>query len=372
MKTKILFIASEFASGMIPFAAKIITLLNKNTDFDVYAIVVNSGRKSYKEALQGMDACHLVQIEYPKSKWLKLCYKIYPYSIIRAIRRIEKKQCPNVVHLLTGDFTLAPYLFFRRNTDRWYYTVHDLHPHETKSNSFFNTLLHKYIIWGYKILRDNVANLTTSSQSQYLELKNLYPNKHVSFTHFPSLLTPQIQTGDRTVKELMGEKKDYILFFGTVDEYKGVDLLINAYLHSERLRNYKLVIAGKGLDYVSLINGNENIIRINRFIDDAEVKDLFTKSLFVVYPYRSATMSGVLSIAYYFKRRVLLSNIPFFMDNATAASTFFECGNISDLKAKMELMVSDKYDAPTLNDCYEKIYSEEVMVNDYYKLYSSK
>lgn len=47
MKTKVLFIASEFAPGMIPFASTIIKALCKDGRFDVYAIVVNSGRKTY-------------------------------------------------------------------------------------------------------------------------------------------------------------------------------------------------------------------------------------------------------------------------------------------------------------------------------------
>ena len=41
--------------------------------------------------------------------------------------------------------------------------------------------------------------------------------------------------------------EDYILFFGRIDKYKGVDILIRAYLKSTLPnRNIKLVIAGKG------------------------------------------------------------------------------------------------------------------------------
>ena len=91
--------------------------------------------------------------------------------------------------------------------------------------------------------------------------------------------------------------KEYILFFGTVDKYKGVDLLVDAYCNLT-CKSLKLVIAGRGFD---IETHNENIIRINRFIEDEEVAYLFKKAKFIVYPYRSATMSGVLSLAYYFK-----------------------------------------------------------------------
>ncbi len=366
MKVKILFIASEFSSGMIPFAAKIITSLYKNEFFDIYAIIVNSGNKSYKKLVNEINKKHVIQIEYPKSKLLKLVYKFYPYHIIKEIKNVDRKIKPDIIHLLTGDFTLAPYILTHKVDRRWYYTVHDLHPHETNSPNISHFLLHKYIVWGYKTLRDKIQNLTTSSISQFDELKNIYPRKNIGFTHFPSLLTKEMQNGNIKVPELKGIY-DYILFFGTVDTYKGVDLLIRAYNESEKLQKMNLVIAGKGNDYSEVINGNKNIIRINRFIDDAEIKDLFEKSAFVVYPYKSATMSGVLSIAYYFKKRVLLSSIPFFCDNASSDSCFFDTGSIDDLQRKAEELSASNL--TTDNNSYEEIYSENSLIEDYYKLY---
>lgn len=370
-KIKVLFIASEYASGMIPFASKIISTLYCDKRFDVYAIVVNSGKKSYSEILKNIDNHHLLQIEYPQSKLIKLIYKLYPFSIITNIGNFVKEQQPDIIHLLTGDFTLAPYILTHRVNNKWYYTVHDLHPHEVKTTSLFNAILHKYIVWGYKVLRDIINNLTTSSVEQFNELKCMYPNKHVSFTHFPSLLTEQIQNGRKFVDELVDDNK-YILFFGTVDEYKGVDLLINAYKKSALCKRNKLVIAGRGLSYDDLISGDGNIIRINRFIDDSEVKDLFSKSVFVVYPYRSATMSGVLSLAYFFNKKVLLSSIPFFKDNATSNSIFFEVGNVYDLQKKMESLMTADVEICNDMDCYKRTYSDETLIFDYYNLYVQK
>lgn len=371
MKTKILFIASEFAPGMIPFASTIITLLSKDERFDVYALVVNSGKKTYSRTLEEMDKNKIIQIEYPKSKLIKMLYKFYPLSIIDNIKKLDNDLKPDIIHLLTGDFTLAPYLTFRRPKDNWYYTVHDLYPHEASSKNIMDYMLRKYKIWGYKKLRDRISNLTTSSRSQYIELKRIYTKKKVEFTHFPSLITSQIRKGGKIVNELISEK-NYILFFGNVNKYKGVDLLIKAYNQSDTLQSFKLVIAGKGLGLIDEVSkNNTNIIRINRFIDDAEVKYLFENSLFVVYPYRSVTMSGVLSIAYYFKKRVLASSIPFFLDNRTQTTFFFECNNINDLQFKMEFLACDKNMIFNADMSYNEIYSEEI-INDYIKLYMLK
>lgn len=366
MRTRILLVASEFAPGMIPFASKIITLLNGDEKFEVFAIVVNSNKFSYLDKVKGLDENHLLQVEYPKSKFLKLVYKFYPYSIINELDKFNKKYNPDIIHFLTGDFSLASYVMSFRNKSKLFYTVHDLHPHEVSSNRFIKSLFYKYVvIGGYRKLHNMIPNLTTSSRSQYKELMDIYPNKRIVFTHFPSLLTPQIQDGNKSVVELVKEK-DYILFFGQVNEYKGVDLLIKAYTNSKLLQRLKLVIAGRGNGYSDIIN-NKNIIRINRFIDDSEVKDLFSKAAFIVYPYRSATMSGVLSIAYFFKKKVLVSSIPFFMDNATSASVFFENGNIEDLQKCMEQIVNDNL--KITENCYDEIYSDDEILKDYHNLY---
>lgn len=179
--------------------------------------------------------------------------------------------------------------------------------------TFPGRLLHKYVIWCTRTYLKIIPNLTTSSQHQYETLKKSYPNKHVIFNHFPSLVTQAIKNGRSQIEELKNTS-DYILFFGTVDHYKGVDLLIEAYDQKVFHDRHKLVIAGKGRHYVT---DNKNIIRLNRFIKDAEVRDLFTKAAIVVYPYRSATMSGVLSLAFYFRKKVVMSDVPFSKNTPT-------------------------------------------------------
>lgn len=67
-------------------------------------------------------------------------------------------------------------------------------------------------------------------------------------------------------------KRIYFVF-GTVDKYKGVDLLVDAYCNLT-CKSLKLVIAGRGFD---IETHNENIIRINRFIEDEEVAYLLKR-----------------------------------------------------------------------------------------------
>lgn len=364
MKT-ILFVASEFAPGMIPYASKIIDTISRSDSLNVYALVVNSSQNTYKNKFEHLPQDHLIQIDYPKNKLLKLIYKFYPYSILKTLKSIKKTLKPDVVHLLTGDFTFALYVLTHKETISWFYTVHDLHSHEIGKMRLFPYFLHLYIVWGYKKLRDRIDNLTTSSLEQYGELRKIYPHKHIEYTHFPSLVTNQIATGADPVPELSVYGNGYILFWGSAYEYKGVDLLIQAYKKITK-KTVKLVIAGKGMEYDDLIDNDSEIIRINRFIQDGEIKCLFENAKFVVYPYKSATMSGVLSIAFFFRKKVLLSDIPFFMENRTNDTVYFKSGDINDLKDKMDYLLNQDI---SYDNSYEELYSDNVLTCDYGKLY---
>lgn len=362
-KIRVLFIATDPSAGMIPFVSTILNVLNADTRFIVKALCVNAKGKSFKESIN----CDLdiVYFEYPKTAIKKLFYKIYPYAIINKINKILKEESFDIVHFLVGEFAFAYFIKQFKDKNIICNTIHDLHSHEREKLSFKEYLIDLIIKHGDKIFISNTPNLTTSSKTQYEELKKLFPEKNIKFTHFPSLVTDEIKKGKEQVPELK-DVSDYILFFGRVDKYKGVDLLIQAYKQSSKLKNTKLVIAGKGIEYEK----NNNIIRINRFISDNEVAWLFKKSKFVVYPYISATMSGVLSLAYFFNKRVLLSDVPFFLENKTECCTFFKNKDIIDLQNKLELLyfIDDQNDN---KQCYDSIYSNKVLADDYYNFYKS-
>ena len=80
---------------------------------------------------------------------------------------------------------------------------------------------------------------------------------------------------------------------------------------------------------------------INRYIKDSEVAYLYQHAQCVVYPYISATQSGVLSLAFYFQTPVLASNVPFFKSIIEPFGTglLFENGEVEDLKKQLLSLV---------------------------------
>ena len=109
----------------------------------------------------------------------------------------------------------------------------------------------------------------------------------------------------------------YILFFGLVRKYKGLDLLLEGFAKfSSDQPNFKLLIAGESYDdwstYQKIIDDHqlgEKIIRINSFIADKDVKYYFGASEFLALTYHSATQSGVTQIAYSLNLPMLVTDV---------------------------------------------------------------
>jgi len=113
------------------------------------------------------------------------------------------------------------------------------------------------------------------------------------------------------------EETKYILFFGFIREYKGLDLLIKAFA-DERFRKLpvKLLIAGEfyidGNPYLELINQlglKDEIVLRTEFIENSEIVNYFCASDIVAQPYKDATQSGVTQIAYHFEKPMLTTNV---------------------------------------------------------------
>lgn len=112
---------------------------------------------------------------------------------------------------------------------------------------------------------------------------------------------------------------EYSLFFGLVRDYKGLDLLLDAWKilkDGGKTENRKLIVAGEFYSgreaYIEQIrrNGLEgDVIVHDRFIADDDVKYYFSAADVLIQPYRSATQSGVTQIAYHFDLPMIVTDV---------------------------------------------------------------
>lgn len=96
-----------------------------------------------------------------------------------------------------------------------------------------------------------------------------------------------------------------LLFFGFVRRYKGLDVLIEAMPRILARRPVTLIVAGEFYEPVEPLRariatlGIADRVRIlDRYVPDEEVGDLVAAADLTVLPYRSATQSGVVQVAY--------------------------------------------------------------------------
>ena len=108
-----------------------------------------------------------------------------------------------------------------------------------------------------------------------------------------------------------------LLFFGYVRKYKGLDILIEAFpIILSQHPQTELLIVGEFYDnpkeYLGLINrlGIKNKVKvINKFVPNEDVAKYYQVSDIVILPYRSATQSGILNIAYGFYKPVIVTDV---------------------------------------------------------------
>ncbi len=108
--------------------------------------------------------------------------------------------------------------------------------------------------------------------------------------------------------------KKTLLFFGLIREYKGLDLLIDAMSYLDD--SYQLLIAGECYgnfdiyeEQIGASPAKERIKAINHYIPDTKVPLLFSAADLLVLPYKSATQSGVIPVAYHFDTPVVATDV---------------------------------------------------------------
>ncbi len=176
---------------------------------------------------------------------------------------------------------------------------------------------------GDKILANywvnSVDGFVTMSKDVLTDLEKFDKTKPKEFCPHP-LYDHYGKVTDKTeAKKKLGldESTRYLLFFGFIRDYKGLDLLLQAVDKAFfEKNNLKLLIAGEFYSdpkpYLDIIKNREIeelVILSNDFIPDEKVADYFNACDAVVQPYKDATQSGVTQIAYHFEKPIITTDV---------------------------------------------------------------
>ncbi|WP_273446145.1 glycosyltransferase [Neolewinella agarilytica] len=164
-----------------------------------------------------------------------------------------------------------------------------------------------------------VQGFIAMSQAVMNDLKGFVGNKPSVYSPHP-LFDNFGQSVDRSAAlEKLGldPANQYLLFFGLIRDYKGLDLLLEAYADQRfRSRNIKLIVAGEfyadRTPYDALIEKHglaEDILLADHFIQDSDVATYFSACDLLVQPYKTATQSGVTQIAFHFEKPMIVTDV---------------------------------------------------------------
>ncbi len=162
----------------------------------------------------------------------------------------------------------------------------------------------------------NVDGYAVLSKAVQTDLNNLGIIKPCFYSPHPIFN----QFGQRVSRSIALEKLKlnanhrYLLFFGFIRDYKGLDLLLDALKSIDD--HVHLIIAGEFYgnedQYQEQVRSNSLEDRCHfydHFIPDDEVKYYFSASDALILPYKSATQSGVTQIGYHFEIPMLITNV---------------------------------------------------------------
>ncbi|SDP64748.1 glycosyltransferase family 4 protein [Selenomonas ruminantium] len=235
------------------------------------------------------------------------------YKLIVFIKRLKKiiKDCNIKKVYFQIDQLVYDYIFLLMNrnlkTIMW---IHDISVHE--GEGFIAEL--KKILAEYCLLPkiDNFFVSYNKAKNEFAEIYGIDYIKKTEVIYIPRLVELEFED----IKNAAHEIEYDFIFYGRIEKYKGLDLLIEA-MNNPFLKNSKLLIIGRGREdrYIkNCICNTPNIQFINTYVSNRELANYITKSKFVILPYRNATGTQTIQLANYYGKMVLATRFGCFTE----------------------------------------------------------
>jgi glycosyltransferase involved in cell wall biosynthesis len=314
MKKKIILVgpAYPYRGGNALFVAHLYEALSKSFDIEV----INFTRLYPQLLFPGTRQEDVSKVPIKAHPSTRLIDSINPLTWFKTANYISRQNPDLVAFIWYQPFfgfsigTIAR-LIRKKFKGRILFITENIISHESM---FYDRILTRYALRSadkFLVLSDVVEK----------GIKTLYPDKKVFRSTLPIYdcygFDQGLSKSDARKKLGIAENKKVLLFFGYIRAYKGLMNLIEAmpYLLKED-ENYFLLIVGefyeskeKYFERIKELNIGKNVLVIDEFVPNEEVGLYYSAADLVVLPYNSATQSGILNIAYGFKKPVVVTNV---------------------------------------------------------------
>lgn len=235
---------------------------------------------------------------------------INPMSWYTTARYILDKKPAAVIFQWWHPFFAMPYARISKKLKTQnipaIYICHNVEPHESTA---LDELLLRH---AYKHVDRFIVHSSEEKKrlEEYKPKARIKVNVHPEYTMFPS------PRKNMPAPIELPESRLTLLYFGLVRPYKGVHSLIEAMAKLKDSADVHLMIVGefyddksRYLDQIQSLNLQEHITIVDQYIPNEEVGWYFKQADVVVLPYLHATQSGVIPIAYHFRKPVIATNV---------------------------------------------------------------
>ena len=309
---------------------------------------------------------------YNMGKWLPkgdslLASAIRPFLLFFPLLKGIATTNYDIVHIQGHSylfFLFVPLLKLKRKPIYW--TIHDVdfRPTSPGIRARLESLQVRLLCQNGWLTRKVTGIVVHGTKLKYaLISRGISENKIVVIPHFDYRYLLSLSSKS----DFDNSYSEYVLLFGKIKPYKGVEtLLVAARKVRKKLGNkFRVIIAGKGsktfLDSLLRTDDLEYINIQNGYIPDVEIPKLFTNAKFLVLPYIDASQSGVVSLAYTFSKPVIVSNVGSIAEYVEPGITglIFESGDTEQLSNYIEELVQNNDKCIEMGkNAYQKIKNE--------------
>jgi len=252
-----------------------------------------------------------------------------------------------LAHFTTAHFDNLFFAIILRifTKKRMIFTIHDKEPHPGMKRLFI--LFYNWVVEKY--LADDVILFCRKYKNYSKKVKYYFQ----ALSGFPHIIKKP-KTGN------------YILFFGRIDNYKGLSILWRI---AKLFPKQRFVVAGKGKNkYLEKMKKLDNVTVYNQFISNKEIINLFKGAKLTLLPYLCATQSGVIILSYSHATPVVTFSVGCLNEYVTnEIGWIFEPYEIDKVKKLLQSLKDEEIvrKSENITKIYPMKFSEDNFINEY-------
>jgi len=322
----------DMASSSLPYDENLAKGLLDNSKLQIYLAIHSKSKININS-----DNFKILKVYRLSSLFSKVTNNLY---ILRLIKILEHpyvlfslmlyafKLKPNVIHVQWTQFPLIDSILYKvlKNYFPLVFTAHNTtiaHGETGLVAQIQSTGINRFINLFSKVIVH-----TNKSKETFISHFNFNPSNVKVIAHgcLPIKKSNEKIKANFVKKNKINADKETIVFFGNINQYKGLDTLLNAFarLSNQQRNKARLLVLGKPRESmehyfnISKIHNLESLITWDlRFIPENMLDAIYNSATIFVLPYRHIDQSGVLMSILKYGKPIIASDADGFSEILT-------------------------------------------------------